>query len=229
MALITKICPVCSTTYQVRESAEKFGQGKTCSRPCFYKKQRAEKDTEILHKYVELENGCKIWKGGTGYGGYGHVTINGKTTEITRVILSKKLGRPLSKGEYALHTCDTPGCMNEDHLYSPLEDGQLGLTEHQKMRVSQKQNMGRDAKERDRFQEGERHYRTKLTNEIVKHIKDMVSKSIPDMYIKKLYPILTTHSLSGIKNGWTWRHIPWPNGYDPHSYILKEENISRTN
>lgn len=210
--LVDKTCPVCGTVFTISVGAQEKLR-KTCSRPCFYKKQRREKDVSIFLRYTQLETGCRMWNGGTGYGGYGHVRFNGKTREITRVVLEKKLGRPLTTGEYALHTCDTPGCMNEEHLYSPLEGRPYeALTEGQKRKLSQLQNIGKDAKERNRFPEGERHYKAMLTNEEARHVKQLQYEGVSGRAIRLLYPQLSINALSLIKNGWTWRHILRPDG-----------------
>jgi hypothetical protein len=38
-----------------------------------------------------------------------------KTLRLARILLERKLGRPL-KG-HALHKCDTPACLEERHLF----------------------------------------------------------------------------------------------------------------
>lgn len=72
-------------------------------------------DDEIFSRNVVVaRDGCHLWIGNM-IGQYprlrGYVYAH-------RYALSKKLGRPLLKGECACHTCDTPLCVNPDHLFS---------------------------------------------------------------------------------------------------------------
>lgn len=42
---------------------------------------------------------------------------NGKYVLLSRIILERKLGRPIKPGFYALHKCNIGNCINEEHLY----------------------------------------------------------------------------------------------------------------
>ena len=43
--------------------------------------------------------------------------IRGKTVTTARIVLEKKLGRPIQDGYFALHKCNNRGCINPDHIY----------------------------------------------------------------------------------------------------------------
>lgn len=74
----------------------------------------------------EPNTGCYLWLGKLDDNGYARITGYAKTiglcvkeerssVRVSRVILARKLGRmPVG---LALHTCDMPCCVNEDHLY----------------------------------------------------------------------------------------------------------------
>lgn len=64
---------------------------------------------------VNLE--CKLWKWSHGPKGYGTIRIGKKTYSTHRYVLEKTIGRPISPGKFACHTCDTPSCCNPLHLY----------------------------------------------------------------------------------------------------------------
>ena len=62
------------------------------------------------------EAGCWLWTGSTIKGGYGTIKVNGVVMLAHRVswILA---GRELPGSLWVLHDCDTPPCVNPDHLF----------------------------------------------------------------------------------------------------------------
>lgn len=65
------------------------------------------------------ECGCWIWTGSTNGGksdGYGKLSVAGKYKSAHR--LSYELHRgPIPAGRFVCHRCDTPRCVNPDHLF----------------------------------------------------------------------------------------------------------------
>jgi hypothetical protein len=61
-------------------------------------------------------NHCQIWDRGKGSDGYGTTRINKRMFRCCRVVLEGKLKRPIKPGYKALHSCDNPACVNQDHL-----------------------------------------------------------------------------------------------------------------
>jgi hypothetical protein len=74
---------------------------------------------ERLFKYVEYDpnGGCWLWSGATNGRGYGALNVGGKKTLASRISFSLAV-RPLRSGELVCHHCDTPACVNPDHLYA---------------------------------------------------------------------------------------------------------------
>jgi hypothetical protein len=77
----------------------------------------------IVDAIVANEKECKIFLGARGESSnryyrlvYG---INGPKSAVSahRLILQRKLGRPIKPGYLALHTCDEKSCVEETHLY----------------------------------------------------------------------------------------------------------------
>jgi hypothetical protein len=76
-----------------------------------------EKIYAIIDAIEPDEYGCLNYPGMGDHGGYRIVSIEGKRCRAHRVALERKLGRPIRPGYDALHECDWPPCVNEDHLY----------------------------------------------------------------------------------------------------------------
>lgn len=60
---------------------------------------------------------CQIWNVDAPHREYPTVTIDGIVYRLNRLVLQRKLARRLRIKEHALHNCDHPRCVNEDHLY----------------------------------------------------------------------------------------------------------------
>lgn len=66
-------------------------------------------------EYV-TECGCLLWTGAADQNGYGVITVNRKPVGAHRVSWSLANG-PIPGGLHILHRCDTPPCINPDHLF----------------------------------------------------------------------------------------------------------------
>lgn len=62
------------------------------------------------------EAGCLLWLG-TLVDGYGQFRADGVVQMAHRYALARQIGRPIKPGMLACHKCDTPSCVNPDHLY----------------------------------------------------------------------------------------------------------------
>lgn len=58
---------------------------------------------------------CWVWIGGIQKDGYGVFSVHGKKIISHRFSLELKLGHPIAG--VACHQCDTPRCINPDHLF----------------------------------------------------------------------------------------------------------------
>lgn len=61
------------------------------------------------------ESGCWIWIGGRNGGGYGVTRFNGKVWTVHRLAMHLR-GEEIEK-KAVCHKCDTPTCVNPDHLF----------------------------------------------------------------------------------------------------------------
>lgn len=124
------------------------------------------------------EIGCWMWTGSTNKQGYGQIRFGGKLRLSTHVSLDL-FSNGLPDGMCALHKCDTPLCVNPDHLF-------VG---------TQKDNM-KDMSSKGRANGGSR----KMTIEQVKTIRSskQTQTSIASEYG------LTQSAVSRILNNKTW-------------------------
>lgn len=62
------------------------------------------------------KEGCVEWTGAKSKFGHGRIKINGKLASPHRLVWEWFNG-DIPEGQYILHKCDNPGCLNPDHLF----------------------------------------------------------------------------------------------------------------
>lgn len=68
-------------------------------------------------KYTpEPMTGCWLWASGCNWKGYGKFWLKGSTRAAHRVSWELHHG-PIPVGLFVCHRCDTPSCVNPDHLF----------------------------------------------------------------------------------------------------------------
>lgn len=68
-------------------------------------------------KYIpEPNSGCWLWIGSYDSKGYGQLRMPDRLKVATHIALELS-GRPVPRGLCACHRCDTPACVNPDHLF----------------------------------------------------------------------------------------------------------------
>lgn len=164
-------------------------------------------------------NACHPWTARRDKDGYGQFKLNGATVRANIVALEVKLGRPITPGMKACHTCDNKPCCNMDHLYE-------GTT---------KQN-ARDAVERGKVATGTRHGRStkpectargdahgsrlhperrprgtanksaKITENDVRAIRELYTRGKKQVDIAKQFNVRQT-TVSMIVRRETWEHV----------------------
>ena len=129
-----------------------------------------------------------MWTSYTDKRGYARVFYKKRMRSVSRLILAKKLGRPLKRGMMACHTCDEPSCVTEDHLWEGTN----------------KDNQ-RDMKMKLRASHGEAHYKTNLTAQIVRKIRRMA----PSHTYQELADIFQTNYFTvwNVVKRRSWIHI----------------------
>ena len=106
-----------------------------------------------LHVEIDERTGCWLWQRSVDQGGYGKIGVDGRTMKAHRVSYALFVG-DIDEGMMILHSCDTPRCINPDHLSQGTHE----------------ENM-REKVERGRAPRGEQHVAAKLTADDVAEIK----------------------------------------------------------
>lgn len=115
----------------------------------------AEATTYLLARSeADPNSGCWLWTGAVNAKGYGRATFSGEAVKAHRLAY-RLFGGELGNG-HVCHRCDTPSCVNPDHLW-------LGTnTDNVRDKI---------AKGRQPPADGERNNRAKLTADDVKDVR----------------------------------------------------------
>lgn len=65
---------------------------------------------------IKSPSGCWLWTGRKSSTGYGFFRMNKKAVSVHRFVYQQSKG--LAKGLLVCHKCDTPACINIDHLFA---------------------------------------------------------------------------------------------------------------
>lgn len=71
----------------------------------------------LLERSVSLSNGCRVWLGARNRKYYGQIRVGGKLEACHRTMF-KMIKGEIPKGIQICHTCDTPQCINPNHLWA---------------------------------------------------------------------------------------------------------------
>jgi hypothetical protein len=141
---------------------------------------------DILRNYWTLDSeGCWIWLGRKYPNGYGRIGYQGSE------ICSHRLSWIVHRGQITdelmvLHKCDNPKCINPDHLF-------LG---------TQADNM-HDMVTKNRQQHGSGHYASKITEEIVRYIRNSSDTGVS---LSKALGV-STSLISMIRSNSIWKSV----------------------
>jgi hypothetical protein len=141
--------------------------------------------SRLLSKIVHVDSGCWIWTGQKSQKGYGVLQIQ-KKNKIKKYrahrLSYEVFKEPIPEGLYVCHSCDTPACINPDHLW-------VGTV--------QENNADKVAKQRGN---------TRLSVEKVIEIKKMLAEGYSKYQIAEIYDV-HPRTIFDIKTGRTWRHV----------------------
>ncbi len=141
----------------------------------------------------DLNSGCWLWPGATARRGYGVAKIGGRTRTIHRAVFEMHHG-PLRPGTQVCHRCDTPQCVNLNHLFAgTCRDN-----------ANDRQSKGRGNQAR-----GEASGPSILTEKQAREIVLRLSAGEPGVSIARAYGV-AANTIYSIKSGQSWAHIERP-------------------
>lgn len=182
--VITKVCPNCGRSFQVRPCED--ARYLCCTRQC-----RAQRTNSAEHFWerVEKSDGCWEWQGARHTGGYGAVCADGVQMQAHRRSWELTYG-PIPKGLVVCHRCDNRPCVRPDHLF-------LGTAKEncQDMLAKGRAGFG-----------GEKNNTCLITEEVAKAIlRSKGDESGAD--VARSFGV-STSIVYRIWNGITWKHLP---------------------
>lgn len=138
----------------------------------------------------EPNSGCWLWLGRFVPNGYGKFSVNGEQLLAHRVAWEQARG-PIPRGALVRHRCDTPSCVNPDHLLT-------GNT----------QDNSDDMKARRRQAVGERVYTAALTAaDVVEIRRRAADRTVSYAAMAQDYSVRPGAIRAAIV-GVTWAHVP---------------------
>jgi hypothetical protein len=124
---------------------------------------------------VDPKRGCFLWVGTRGRGGYGILTLQGRTVSVHRLSYQSFVG-PIPPGKIICHHCDVPNCWAPHHLYAGT----------QRQNVQDSVNRRRHwsfTKPQRRWEvaSGEQHGHAKLTYQIARRMRYRYARGLSTM------------------------------------------------
>ena len=141
-------------------------------------------------RYTVNENGCWIFTGPLGKDGYGKVSLKNITFTAHRLMAHVAIQPIVNRTQVVAHKCDTPACINPEHLFVTTALGN---------------SQDRDFKKRGFC--GEKHHLAKLKEFDVLTIRALSKEGLRICEIAKQYPNMKYGSLRSIIKRLCWKHI----------------------
>lgn len=132
------------------------------------------------------EAGCWLWTGTMNATGYGVIAIGGRQRKAHRVAFEVYRGVSVPPEVFVCHKCDTPSCVNPDHLFlgAPVENS-------------------RDAARKGRLAGGARHHSAILSEA---QAREIYLSAMPQSTLAKAYGV-KLQVVEKIKRNLTWTRV----------------------
>lgn len=162
-------------------------------------------DKSVIEKNDKFDRDCRKWTGPQKFG-YGQTSVDKKTWKVSRLsyfIANAELPDKDDAGNILVirHMCGVPLCFEPTHL----KLGTIGENMHDKKTHGTEQN-------------GEKHYRAVLTEDIVRQIRK--HKGTDADCSKELG--ITKKQVYNVRKGHAWHHIPLEDGTVLTKKVMKK-------
>lgn len=187
----TGYCDECWDARLLREKAERRARWEEAGDGGHYKSHGRTMSDRIMDLCVpEPNSGCWIWTGAQRSNGYGTVCYRRKHYKAHRLSWEAFRG-PIPDGLWVLHKCDTPICVNPDHLF-------LGTAKNNTDDMWRK---GRGAR-----QTGESHPRCRLREAQVIEIRRLAAEGMSRRRLAEMFGV-GQGTVQHVVTRQTWRHV----------------------
>lgn len=134
------------------------------------------------------QDDCWGWSGGVDREGYALLAVRGLGNRACRMSYILHYGS-IPKGMYVCHHCDNPVCTRPDHLFlgAPADNAA-------------------DMRAKQRHAHGVRHWKHKLTEANVIHIRELRANGLTQKAIAEQFGVNQV-TISRILNGKNWSHV----------------------
>lgn len=123
----TKACEDCGGSFHrgPRESNVRWAKRQFCSVACATRTHKTQSVEARFSKRFEVAaSGCHLWTGLKHKQGYGLLSVEGRLVLAHRVAYVLAHG-PIDDDRHVLHRCDTPQCVNHEHLFLGDHDANM--------------------------------------------------------------------------------------------------------
>lgn len=147
---------------------------------------------KIQKDIIRNKKGCFLWQKGKDKDRYPLLRIGNKAYRLHRYLMNMLREIPLTNREWVCHTCDTPSCLNLNHLF-----------------IGSPKNNRDDCvnKERHNCNKGSRHHSAKLVEKDILLIREAIKrKECTQRALAKRY-FVSFQTINNIIKRKTWRHV----------------------
>lgn len=124
-------CSHCGVDFKAKQCRVDSGGGKYCSDPCRVAARSGSLSERFFAKVVAGRNGCQIWVGAIGVGGYGRFNpCDGRSMQMAHRVALELAGIDIHEGLHVDHLCRNRKCVNVAHLepVTQQENNRRGLS-----------------------------------------------------------------------------------------------------
>lgn len=151
----------------------------------------------ILKKKTVSPSGCWLWPVTMlDTNGYGQMRVFGKLVRVSRLVYELYYG-PIGNGLFVCHKCDTPSCINPEHLW-------LGTA------MENMQDMIAKGRQKKCDKRGEKNSNARFTEADILTIRN---SRLPAPVIARALDT-TPKNIRRIRSGQRWPHLPFDPNYN---------------